>query len=94
MTTQSDYTPDTEEVREDFTCAVYEGISSRRAVEDANFEWDRRAAQFDRWLAEHDRQIAEAAWDKGVSQGVKAHCEQGCSVDYDKGFNPHRKEPE
>lgn len=58
----SEYTPDTEEVREDFTCAVFEGIPSRRAMEDANFEWDRRAAQFDRWLAEHDRQVAEAAW--------------------------------
>ena len=49
----SDYTPTTEEVRDHY--ASYPG--ARFTPETA--EW------FDRWLAEHDRQVAERAWHEG-----------------------------
>lgn len=55
-------------------------------------DYDKNLTDFDEWLAEHDRQVSEAAWDKGVGHGVKAHCEQGCPVDYDKRFNPYRED--
>lgn len=87
----SEYTPDTEEVREDFTCAVFEGIPSRGAIEDANFEWNRRAAQFDRWLAEHDRQVAEVAWDEGFLLSTRNSPTQPHPM---LERNPHRKESE
>lgn len=59
----TDYTPTTEEVRERY----------------ANDEWDveneavARLADFNRWLEEHDRQVAEEAYDEGFANGVDYH---------------------
>lgn len=49
----SEYTPTTEDARRDYSIewSKDRGLSKRRSE------------QFDRWLAEHDRQVAERAWD-------------------------------
>lgn len=54
----SEYTPDTGEVRELFWSAS----GTRRRDPQA---W----GEFDRWLADHDRRIAENAYDEGVEIG-------------------------
>lgn len=58
----SDYTPTTEEVRDDWDALMLEGGISEGSRADANFDSDRRNAQFDRWLAEVERAAAEKAW--------------------------------
>ena len=59
----SDYTPTTEEVRCMYMlCASYPA----KALPDRNLIPSKIALkQFDRWLAAHDREIAEKAWDEG-----------------------------
>lgn len=58
----SDYTPTTEQVRDLWVDGLFEGIAGDEAVTDADWDKDRRAAQFDRWLAAHDAEVrAEAA---------------------------------
>lgn len=52
-----EYTPTTDEVRRAWTdWHDLTGANSRAA--------------FDRWLAEHDRQVAEQAWDEAVNASV------------------------
>lgn len=59
----NDYTPTTEEVR-DFVTQTYGNDSSlARARAEAVGLW------FDNWLAEHDRQVAEKAWEEGYATG-------------------------
>lgn len=55
----SDYTPTTEEVREDYALG-------RNEVVGAGW-YDQHRAEFDRWLAAHDAEVASKAWDEGVS---------------------------
>lgn len=31
---------------------------------------ERRAAEFERWLADHDRAVAEAAWDQAITDAA------------------------
>lgn len=52
----SDYTPSTDEVR-----LVSTQLDDVMMV-----------STFDRWLAEHDRQVAEAAWDEGFCAALDA----------------------
>ena len=56
MTTQSEYTPTTDQVR-----------SFWSTMQTHEHDWSIPAAQaiFDRWLAKHDRQVSEAAWYEG-----------------------------
>lgn len=60
----SDTTPTTEEVR-DFVTQIYGNDSSlARARAEAVGLW------FDKWLAEHDRELSERVWDEGSSDGA------------------------
>ena len=59
----SDYTPTTEEVRRDYVAC---NSSPQASMSDDDLvpiyvsrKW------FDRWLAAHDREVAEKAWDEG-----------------------------
>lgn len=54
-------------------------------------------ADFDRWLAEHDRQVAERAWAEGYRQGWGDRDEDFHAFYVPSGFeqdtlNPYRKE--
>lgn|GEM_PF-6718408 len=70
-----DYTPTTDEVRGSYS----------RMSRHANTEH----AEFDRWLAAHDRAIRALAWDKGFRDGLR----QGVGGDDGPRFvNPHEKE--
>lgn len=85
-----DYTPTTEEVHE----AISEWVWSRRMFRPELGQSDGREA--DRWLAEHDRQVAERAWDEGhlIHGEDYRHTHQcreasGCLAE-----NPHRAKKE
>lgn len=58
----SGYTPTTERVRDTWTNAMSEGCASDEELADAEWDTERRDAQFDRWLdardAEKDEWIA------------------------------------
>lgn len=53
---------------------------------------DRRLADFDCWLAEHDRLVAERAWDEGFDSGHYMSADE--SRDCDCRDNPYRNEQE
>lgn len=60
----TDYTPTTDEVR-----INYIGTTAELA---ADTPWrEHRPAEFDRWLEEHDRQVAASAYEKGWDDGYK-----------------------
>lgn len=57
----SDWTPSTEQVRSHY-------------VFNQSNQWDpERGEAFDRWLVEHDRQVAERAWDEGYEAAAGFH---------------------
>lgn len=72
----TDYTPTTDYVR-----TMYGQGLRNRDVE----------AQFDRWLAAHDRAVAEKAWERGVDDAIRFTGEElrGLTPDI---RNPYRKE--
>ena len=45
---------------------------------------DSRQPEFDRWLAEHDREVAEKAWDEGYDYATDG--------EWGPGENPYREE--
>lgn len=62
---------------------------------------DENGARFDAWLAVHDRQVAERAWDEARQKVRDAHpgCTENCDLCIardevldDLSENPHRKE--
>lgn len=53
----TDYTPTTERVRDTWTNAMSEGCASDEELADAQWDTERRDAQFDRWLAAHDAEV-------------------------------------
>ena len=57
-----DYAPEAGGAREDFTYP-WEGLNPGRRG---------RLAAFVRWMVEHDRQVAERAWEKGAIAGHRA----------------------
>ena len=73
------YTPATEEVR-----AVYnqDEFGNPAGLNDP-------CPEFDRWLAEHDRQVAEKAWDDGLADGRDRWMD--AREFGDKPVNPYRK---
>lgn len=75
----SDYTPTTEEVRD-----TYEGVYACGCCAMPDEE---SLAQFDRWLAEHGRQVAEKAWD----EGALAQEYWITNPNYEVEENPYRK---
>lgn len=83
----SEYTPGDQEVREDWISLVitsdgyYDGISEEEAI-----------ARWDRFIAEHDRQVAERAWEACVD-----HLEATLGGEMKRAAhadNPYRKEQE
>lgn len=56
-----EYTPSTEEVREAY---AHEADS----IGEVQYRPENHA-EFDRWLAEHDRAVAANAWDEGFTSG-------------------------
>lgn len=79
----SEYTPTTERVRLRWLEAYeYERDMPGKIRERYA---DEVLAQYDRWLAEHDRQVAERAWDEGYGSDEECHTPRR---------NPYRKEQE
>lgn len=58
----SDYTPTTEEVRRDYVAC---NSSPQASMSDDGVMVGDASYEFDRWLAAHDREVAEKAWDEG-----------------------------
>ena len=87
-----DYTDD--EVRE----AFQQGAGILPPFYDKGYEYElqKRGDAFDRWLAEHDRQVAESAWDEGFSRGFYAgqSYPDGADASEPDIDNPYRKEQE
>ena len=86
----SNYTPTTEDVREAYGWSGHDSYIELNRIS--------RREEFDRWLAEHDRQVAERAWDEGhLVHGADGwpredgYCRisGGCIA-----VNPYRKEQE
>lgn len=64
----TEYTPTTKEVR-----INYIGTTAELA---ADVPWrEHRPAEFDRWIEEHDRQVAEESYDEGFANGVDYHAD-------------------
>ena len=73
-----DYTPTTEEVEAHWA--------------DVGFAGDR--ASFRRWLAEHDRRVAAAAWEDGWAKGALSEKTSfGRTVSYAPKRNPYQQAP-
>ena len=89
-----DYTDD--EVRE----AFQQGAGILPPFYDKGYEYElqKRGDAFDRWLVEHDRLVAERAWDEGarwaaVEFGRDAFVDES-RVGLVPSDNPYRKEQE
>lgn len=77
------YTPTTEQVRRIYVKhAAFHGVG-KSALHGFSAE-----AEFDRWLAEHDRQVREKLWDEIVPQ----YAHDWYWHDGGREQNPHRKE--
>lgn len=81
----SEYTPDTEEVRQRYVDARYQYSQGRL---------QRTLDEFDRWLSELIRKEREEAWDEGSEDGVWNSEHEGM---IQRGIrerveNPYRKE--
>ena len=87
-----DYTDD--EVRE----AFQQGAGILPPFYDKGYEYElqKRGDAFDRWLAEHDRQVAESAWDEGHLVHGEHYRHNGYCRDSGGciAVNPYRKEQE
>lgn len=89
---KSDYTPDTNHVKQAYL--------QHRYYADPRWRYSTAGRlEFDRWLEEHDRQVAEAVWDEGFSTGVLSESESLSDLEYEYGdyfdmTNPYRKESE
>lgn len=77
----SEYTPSEARICIDFCNAAM-----KRSRPDGTFmSMEEADAAFTRWLAEHDRQVAERAWDEGYGSDEECHTPRR---------NPYRKEQE
>lgn len=84
---RSEYTPTTDEVRDDYQWGRHAcGCCAERLPEDLE--------AFDRWLAEHDRQVAERAWGEGFNAGQawEADVNSRTIPQVTRWGNPYRKE--
>lgn len=84
----TEYTPTTEEVRHRY---------GRDTADDVGMFEVKAHAEFDRWLAERDRQVAERAWAEGYRQGWGDRHDDFHAGYVPSGFeqdtlNPYRKE--
>ncbi|GAA3730313.1 hypothetical protein GCM10022239_03630 [Leifsonia bigeumensis] len=78
----TEYTPTTAQVRDGYAMNEFGEVS------------DRYAAEFDRWLAAHDREVAEKAWDEGYQRGLDTQYGTATPTgkSYDPDPNPYRLE--
>ncbi len=60
---ENKYTPTTDRVRDTWTNAMSEGCASDEELADAQWDTERRDAQFDRWLAAHDAAVRASVSD-------------------------------
>jgi len=87
----SDYTPDTDEVRGAWEVIMYEGGASAGSKADAHWDDARRAAQFDRWLAEVERAAAEKAWDESRRSYLRSRADPYDMAAEKEAQNPYRE---
>jgi len=67
-----DYTPTTEDVRDAYR-EQSDGCDFPKHQDYIDYKASGGGeGEFDRWLAEHDRQVAERAWEKGAIAGHRA----------------------
>ena len=94
----SEYTPTTAMVRDSYAPHRAVFLRGKGWYPDREASEEEAAAEFDRWLFEHDSQVAERAWDEGhLVHGADGwpredgYCRisGGCIA-----VNPHRKEQE
>lgn len=85
----SDYTPTTERVRQRWLEA-YEYERDMPGKIRVRYP-DEVLAQFDCWLAEHDRQVAERAWDEGFDAGRDDLGAAAVAIEHGEDENPYRK---
>ena len=71
------YTPETGHVKRAYVVAVGMPTLSE--------------AQFTRWLTEHDRQVAEKAWDEGKEAEGEAHAQDNGYGNVEHPKNPYQK---
>ena len=84
----ADYTPTTKQVREGWWTLMLEGAFSDEEKADANWDEDRRLAQFDRWL---NGELAKA-WDEGYMAKEDYDLEYlSYGLDAQGQGNPYRK---
>ena len=99
----SEYTPTTDEIIRSFSIPTHrviertEGESfadyiSRLSIEGHGYQMESEAAAH-RWLAEHDRQVAERAWDEGFDAGRDDLGAAAVAIEHGEDENPYRKEP-
>lgn len=84
------YTPTTEQVRDDYQRC---GCDRCSLTDDSDLADEH--AEFDLWLAEHDRELQAEAWDDGQRDQLEAQeitLPRGVTIPL--APNPHRKETE
>ena len=82
---KADYTPTTEEVRDEYALYAWSD----------KFERSRRSDSFDRWLAEHDRQKQAAALRDAALSGNFGTSAQSVLLAMSKAYGlPYRKDSE
>lgn len=84
----TEFTPTTEQVKESW-------CEPRTPAQAINFDYhyDMEEA-FDRWLAEHDRETSEKAWDEGYT---KRGSDEWCRIfrqNFTRTKNPYQEEPD
>lgn len=78
-----------ETIREAF---IYDGGESEYHDPEHGAQTQRKIAGdiFDMWLAEHDRQVAERAWDAGFDKATSLVSEDFWSDAWSDDHSPHR----
>lgn len=91
----SEYTPTTDDIK--FGYAMHKSIAnSRTSATGMGTKLGVHFDEFDRWLAEHDRVVAERAWDQGFTRGFYGGqaWPDGADASEPDIDNPYRKEQE
>lgn len=87
----SEYTPTTEQVRKAYKSGAWLRADVQESAWKPGVYASRYYAEFDRWLAAHDRQVRAEAWDEGYSTGLD-YMSQWLDGDEDEPENPYREE--
>ena len=85
----SEYTPTTALVRDSYAPHRAVFLRGKSWYPDREASEEEAAAEFDRWLVEHDRVVAERAWDEAIR-----HQQKYVGVGNRSPHNPYRKEQE